>query len=427
MQKTTFLLLALLFFGLSLPAQNTLSYYLKIGKENSPLVLDNQNKAKLSQLETERLKALYNKLQISLSANYLFAPIISTENGKTNFVGNAENATNYYGYDLAASNGGNYQGLINFNQPLFNGGKAYEQQAAINAELNSNTTKLSIHDLEKSITDQYIICLNDLHQIAFADSMVILLKDQTSIVNQLLESGLLKQSDLALVKIELQNYKAIKVNNSANYKRDLFDLKVLCGINDSSIVWLENSNLTLKSKSDTSNNGFLNKYTLDSLSALATQNVFEAKYKPQLNLIGNAGLNAVYAPTIPDRFGLSAGLSFSWNIFDGRQKPIVRQKTKIQLETVARYKSNFLIQNELRKTKILNELDSYDNRLNIIEEQLTEYQTLLKAYRREIMQGQLSIINYITTLKNSNTVNRDYIILKTNRLLLINQYNYWNW
>jgi len=43
------------------------------------------------------------------------------------------------------------------------------------------------------------------------------------------------------------------------------------------------------------------------------------------------------------------------------------------------------------------------------------------------MQGQLSIITYITVLKNMISVKRDYYILEANDLLLANEYNYWNW
>ncbi len=406
-------------------AQNTLEDYLKAAIENSPLIHDNKNMAEVNQLEAERLRAFYNKPQISLTGNYLFAPIVSTDNNETTFEANPNGTNQYYGYDLAATNGGVYQGLINFSQPLYNGGKAYEEQAEITAEVNRNTARLSTHDLEKLVTDQYIFCLQDKNQIAFADSTLMLLEDQTALVKLMVESGLLKQSDLALVKIELQNYRAIKTTNEATYKRDLLQLNVLSGIQDTSYVMIEDIELNL-TKQET-NAGFLSKYILDSLSLLATQKVFEVKYKPQLNLIADAGLNAVYAPTIPNRFGLSAGLSFTWNIFDGRQKPIAQKKTNIQLETVSFYKENFLKQNEVRKTSILNELASYDNRLTIAENQLAEYETLLTTYRKEIIQGQLSIIDYITTLKNRSMVKRDYILLQTNRLLLINMYNYWNW
>lgn len=405
--------------------QNTLDDYLKSASENSPLVRDNQNLSKVSELEAERLHAFYKKAQVNLTGNFLFAPIVSTDNNQTRFESNPTNANNYLGYDLAASNGGVYQGLINFSQPLFNGGKAFEEQAELMAETNLNTAKLSIHDLEKLVTDQYILCLQDQNQLAFADSMTSLLREQVQLVKKMVEGGLLKQSDLALVKIELQNYNGLHATYKGTYQRDLMDLNVLCGIGDTTLVMIEDPGLKLKQEETNAN--FLQKYRLDSLNVLATQKVFDAKYKPQLNLIANTGLNAVYAPTIPNRFGFSAGLNFTWNLFDGHQRKITQKKTEIQLETVSFYKENFQTQNQVRKARVLNELKSYEERLVIMEDQLREYENVMRTYTREILQGQLSIVSYITTLKNRNMVQRDYLTLQTNRLLLINMYNYWNW
>lgn len=416
--------LFLLFISRS-SGQNTLDDFLKAATENSPLVHDNQNLSKVNELEAERLKAFYRKSQVSVTGNFLFSPIVSTDNNQTQLEPNPSSANQYYGYDLSATNGGLYQGLINFSQPLFNGGKAFEEQAVLMAETNLNTARLSNHDLEKLVTDQYILCLQDQNQMAFADSMTNLLKEQTQLVRKMVEGGLLKQSDLALVKIEHQNYEGLYATYKGTYQRDLMDLNVLSGIGDTTLVMIEDPHLTLKQEETNAN--FLQKYRLDSLNLLATQKVFNAKYKPQLNLIANTGLNAVYVPTIPNRFGFSAGLNFTWNIFDGHQRDITRSKTEIQLETVSFYKQNFLNQNQVRKTRALNELKSYEDRLAIMEDQLKEYENVMRTYTREILQGQLSIISYITILKNRSMVQRDYIMLQTNRLLLINMYNYWNW
>jgi outer membrane protein TolC len=135
----------------------------------------------------------------------------------------------------------------------------------------------------------------------------------------------------------------------------------------------------------------------------------------------------VYAPTIPNRFGLSAGLSFSWNIFDGHQRSINEQKTSVLLQSVSSYKNYFKTQNEVRKQRIVKEIGGLDQRLQILQQQLEEYNSLMSFYKKELVQGQLPVINYINVLKTQIAAKRDYFLLKTNRLLLINMYNYWNW
>lgn len=424
MNKLLIVLFLLLISG-RLQAQKTLDYYLETARVNSPLANDNKNKAKVSELEAERLSAVYNRPKIDLNGNYLFAPIISTENGKTRFEANPNGSTKYYGYDLAGTNGGLYQGLAALTQPLFNGGKAFEKQAEIVAEIDRNTAQLNIHDLEKMVVDQYILCLKDKNQIAFVGSMLKLIENQNSLVKKLVDNGLLKPSDLSLINIEQKNYEGLIVTFRADYRRDILDLNILSGIKDTTVVLLDDIDLPVPLKK--TNKAFLQKYRLDSLNLLADQEVFEAKYRPQLDFVADAGLNTTYAPDIPHRFGLSAGLNFTWNLFDGMQKSIVQNKTNIQLETVSFYRENFLKKNEVRKNKILNELRTYDDRMAIAEAQLEEYDNLLTNFRKEILYGQLSIIDYITTLKNRNLVERDYILLKTDRLLLINAFNYWNW
>lgn len=425
MQK---LILALLLIAANVCfAQNNLNYYTTAAKQNSPLINDNKNQSKANLLDAERLKALYTKPQIGVTANYLFSPIISTDNNKTSFEPNSNGATNYYGYDFAATNGGTYQALLNVTQPLFNGQryKTASEQLTVTSQINQNNSKLTEHDIEKIVTDQYILCLQDNKQTAYAEAMVKLLENQKDVLKKLVESSIYKQSDLTLLNIEHQNFLAQLTTFKANYRRDLMDLNILCGINDTALVQLQSTNLTLNST--VSNSMFLEKYHLDSLNLIAQQKAFELKYKPQLNLFANTGLNAVYAPTIPNRFGISAGLSFTYNFFDGNQKSMYQNKTQVLEQSVSFYKSNFITQNTVRKSKILTELQSYTDRISISEQQLKDYDLLLNSYKKEILSGQLSIINYTMVLKNMATIQRDYTLLFSQQQSLINAYNYWNW
>lgn len=423
--KMKFILGLTMFFNFSVHAQD-MEYYLRQARINSPLISDNKNQSKANQLEAERLKAQYTKTQLSVTANYLFAPIVNKDNGSKLEV-NSNGADKYYGYDLAASNGGQYQALINLSQPLFNTKRyqTFAEQSLIASQVNENNVKLSEHDLEKFVGDQYILCLLDKQQWQFTDSLIQLLRDQQAIVRKLTQNGLMKQSDLSLLTIELQTQQNARLTFLNTYRRDLLDLNVLCGIADTSLVVLTDLNLQLNS--DTAVSHFLNKYRLDSLNLVAQQEVFALKYKPFVNAYANSGLNAVYAPTMLNRFGLSAGISFTWNIFDGHQRTITEQKTNALLKSVISYKQYFNTQNTVRKERIAKEIQGLDQRLQILREQLAEYNTLMAFYKKELMQGQLPIINYINVLKTQTASKRDLLLLQTNRLLLINLYNYWNW
>ena len=408
-------------------AQNDLNHYIVVAKQNSPLINDNENQSKASLYDAERTKAQYTNPQIGIAANYLFAPIISKDNNKTTFVPNAENADRYYGYDLANSNGGTYQAMLNATQPLFNGEryKIAIEPLVVTSKIYQNNNKLNAHDIEKLVTDQYILCLQDMKQTQYAAAMAKLLDDQKYILTKLVENSLYKESDLMLLNIEHQNFLAQSIAFKANYRRDLMDLNILAGINDTALIQIENVEIIFNKS--ISNSLFLEKYNLDSLNLMAQQKTFELKYKPQFNLFANTGLNATYAPTIANRLGMSAGLSFTYNFFDGNQKEMNRNRTRVITQSVSFYKNNFVVQNTIRKSKITTELDSYAARISLAEGQLKEYDALLNSYKKEIVSGQLSIINYVTVLKNMAMAQRDYTLLFSQKQSLINTYNYWNW
>lgn len=428
MKYLFFSVLAILFFGSGINAQNSaLDNYIFKAVQNSPLINENNNLSKVNQLEIQRIKANYTKPQIELSANYLFAPIISTDNNKTTFEPNSSGASNYYGYDLGASNGGEYQALLNFNQALFGGEKfkIAAEQINVESQINENNNKLTQHDIEKIVTDQYILCLQDSKQIHDAEITLNLLTEQQTILKKLVENSIYKQSDLVLLNIEYQNYFSQLTTFKSNYHSDLLELNTICGIDDTTLVQLQSIELILKNK--VSNSLFLESYRLDSLNLAAQQNVFELQYKPQLNLYANTGLFAFTIPDIPQRFGLSAGLSLNWTIFDGKQKKINQQKTMLLEQNISFQKRYYENQNKVRIEKIKYEIKSIETQLESIDNQLINYNILLESYKKELSAGQISIIDFLTILKNKSSLTGDYHLLFSQKQLLINAYNYWNW
>lgn len=424
-----YLVSSFLVFSLSFSIRSQdLAFYIEQAKINSPLIQDNKNQIEAAHLEADRLKAFYTKAQISLTGSYLFAPVISRENGNSKLELNPSGVSeNYSGYDLAASNGGVYQGLVNINQPLFSGSRfeTAAQQTLIGAQINQNNIQLTVHDLEKFITDQYILCLQDYKQTEYLGNLIRIINDQRNVVSKLVENGIAKQSDLSLLIIE-QKTQLIALNTfKATYLRDLMDLRVLCGITDTTFQVL--GDINLQTGQDVTESRFAEKYRLDSLNLVAAQRIFELKYKPVVGAFANTGLNAVYAPTILNRFGLSAGVNFTMNITDGKQRKITQQRTDVLMRSTSLYKNFFFNQNSVRKSRILTELKSIEERLTLTDEQIKEYQKLLEFYKQELSQGQISVINYISILKNMTITQRDFVLLQTNKELLINLYNYWNW
>ncbi|WP_291125399.1 hypothetical protein, partial [Flavobacterium sp. UBA6031] len=98
--------------------------------------------------------------------------------------------------------------------------------------------------------------------------------------HKLVENAVYKQSDLMLLEIEKQNIELTIKSSEDDYKSNLFDLNLLCGIKDSTQTDISDIELTLEPQSITDSK-FLASYKLDSLSFLADQSISELKYKPQ--------------------------------------------------------------------------------------------------------------------------------------------------
>lgn len=75
----------------------------------------------------------------------------------------------------------------------------------------------------------------------------------------------------------------------------------------------------------------------------------------------------------------------------------------------------------------LSELNRYDERERMLENQVAEYESVLSDYNKEMVVGQVSMLDYITVLRNKIQTEKDRLLLRTNKQLVIAAYNYWNW
>lgn len=424
-------LLTLLLFAIVLQtahAQNTLPDYIRIAQANSPLIKDNQNQSAAARVEIQRIKAVFTQPRIGLDGNYQFAPVLSQDNHKTQPELNPANAPGkYIGYDYSLTNGGLYQGLIGISQPLFGDAKykTAAREAEISIQVNDNNIRLATHDIGKWVTDQYILCLQAYKQITYQAKIIDLLRQQKDLITRLINTGIYKLSDLTLLDIEIQTQNIALNRYQSDYRNDLLDLNILCGVEDTSYHTLPEPDLRLNETP--AGSAFSEKYHLDSLSLLGRQQVFELQYKPQVSAFANAGLNALNLSTLPRRFGIGAGISFTMNLYDGHQRRLNQQKTDILLRTAGDYQQQFLTRNAVRKARLLSALQSLRERMALTTAQLAEYDKLLAYYKEELAKGQLSVINYITILKSLISLKNDYTTMERDQQLLINTYNYWNW
>lgn len=406
---------------------NSLPYYIETAKQNSPLLNDYRNQMRIEQDELQRLKAMYRHSRLEVNGDYLFVPIVSKDGGRTSFQWNARDAVDYYGYDLGESSGFLHAG-VTWTQPLLGNSsyKVVQEQSRLNTEIARNHIRLEEHQLERAVTEQYLLCLLDQTQAVFADSIGAVLVRQEEIVGRLVENGLAKESDLRLLAIERATNEEVRLSARQSYHTHLMDLNLLCGIEDTMDVPLADVGVQLRTPY-LYNSLFTEQYRLDSLNTAASLRSFNLQYKPRLDFFVNGGLQVGDFAGWYRHFGWSAGLTFRWTIFDGRQKRWKERQAVWQQQSIQTYKENAEYQRRMRLRQCLAELDKYDRRADALQRQLSGYDEVLSSYAKEVEAGQVSVLDYITVLRGKIQAERDGLLLRTNRQLVIATYNYWNY
>ncbi len=407
--------------------ERDLDFYIIQAKENSPLIQQADNENKIVSLDLEQMNRILYKPEINLVSGFTLSPIISRDNNSNSFHLVSEGATDYIGHDLALTDGGQYQALVSLRQPLLSGSKfeAYSNRADISKRINENNISLTIHELQQVVSYQYLLCIKANKEAENTLSLLRKLEDEYNLVQKLVSNGIYKQTDLMLLQIELEKYNLEYITYRSDYISNLFDLNLICGISDTLIVDLKNIDFSINPEI-TGKSGFLTGFVLDSLSILSDQAIDELKYKPQLELFADAGLNATYLP-YPKRIGLSTGLTFSWNIFDGHQRDIQREKSTINMQTIEFNKKHFMTKNEISKIKILNQISSINERIILMQKQADTYKRLFDAYSKELSIGEASVMDFKNLLQDIAMNNNDLLQLKSEKQFLINSYNYLNY
>jgi len=408
---------------MTVTAQSNLDFYLNTGYENSPLLKDYNNQKSINQLQNDLNSAQNSAFNVYLSADYLFAPYFNN-NGELISTNPSPDAI---GYDAGITNGGLYSAQLNVEKNIFNGAvlDAYASQTSVKNEADQFNFELEKHKLTKAITDQYLTAYQSYLEYNLSKEIVDILKRQLSIISELAKKGYEKAQNFLLLKVEMQNQKVNLSEAYQNYKSEILQLNSLCGIKDTQYVIIDSVSLNLSNSKN--KHQFNQKFYLDSLSLNAQQSVFETKYSPRLKLFANTGLNAVEIDGIQKKFGFSAGLNFSLPLFDGGQKSIKQQQNEIAKETIGNYKNYSSNNLKLQRDNSLAKINSLRKNIDELNTQIKDYKQLLKISLEQLESGGISMIDYLTMLRNFIDIRKIKIEKEISYQMEINNYNYWNW
>lgn len=404
-----------------------LPYFIEAAKRNSPFINECRNRLQIGQAELHRLEAMHRRSRVEANGEWLVVPVVAVDGGRTTFEWQAGDGGSYWGYDVGESSGHLHAGLT-WTQPLLGGYacKAAKAQADVSAAVALHDLRMEEHQLERTVTEHYLICCLDLTRAAYADSIAAVIARQAEVVGRLVAGGLVKQSDLSLLAVERAANEEQRLAALQSYAAHLADLHVLCGLGDTADVRLAAADLQMRPWHGGTGSLFAEQFTLDSIAAEAYLRASDVQRRPRLELFANAGLQTGSHAGWYRHFGWNAGMAFAWTIHDGRQRKWERRQARLRQMTAAAYRDNALLQRDTRLRQCLDELRRCDERADALRAEVDGYDGVLRAYAKEMRAGQVSVLDYITVLRDKMQVERELQLLLTNRQMLIAAYNYWN-
>jgi outer membrane protein TolC len=402
-----------------------LDYFLQNAKESIPSLLENNNLQKIGEIQNNIIIAQNKAFQINATSEVLVAPYF---NNYGRFIDvTTTPSPKAYGYDVGITNGGLYSTQLNVAKNLFN--QKIVDNLLFQNKVQNNTLSLSAEDIEhnlvKNITDAYIIAYQLQLQKNFTTEILKDLGNRLKVVELLVKRAVLMESDYLLLQLDIDSKKLELQQIRNNLKTAINQLYSMSGI---PIEKTERLSIPkLLTTAEPVSNFYHRKFQNDSLQVEADQNVFENKYKPQLSLYGNTGLNAVELTNIDKRVGLSAGLRFTIPIYDGKQRKYTAQQSELKKENLEFYKTNAKIQLDNTLKSIVEQMAALKENMELIEVQLKKQQNILEIYKGKLVQGQVSIVDYLNVIQTYKLNVQTKLQMQTNHWLLQSQYNLINW
>ncbi len=413
----------LLIFSKLAFAQQSLDYFIGKAKEHSPALNEYRNLLVINQVQNRLNRAQNSAYQVSLTGDYLFTPYFNNHGDLIT----SDPSPEAIGYEIALYDGGLYSLQLNVERNLFNGKllNALDRQARIQSENYEYASVLEHHNLEKEVTEQYLNTLRTARLIRLSREIVINLEQQLTLTAEMMERGYIKAQDYLLLQIEVKNQTINLWDARQQYKSDILKLYELCGIQDTAIVDI--NPITLEQGSPKTASNFTQKYVLDSLATIAEQKVLDTKYQPQLKVYLNAGVNAIQLQNIQRKFGMSAGVNLLLPLFDGRQKKLTRQQNLLARQIISEYRRSSERNIALQREDLQSQIESLQKNIESLTKQIQDYNKLLEISANQLQQGNMSMIDYLTLLRNFTDLRISKIEVEINYQLEINKYNYWNW
>ena len=411
MIKTILNLIFLVCFSFSsiFAQEKDIGYFISQGLTNSPLLKDLNNQLRTNSYDSLLARASY-KPQVNVNTMLMYAPIV-----------------NGYGYSEPITNGQQFLMQIGAGQAIFNSGakKAEYLKYGIENQGIVSTTKISKLDLKKAIISQYLAVYGIYNEITFRENLIKTSEDEEKVLKVLVNKGLYKQTDYLSFLLELQSIQFELSDFGIQFRTALSNLKILCGINDTTTYHLSNPELALIPTSGYINSLFFQRFRIDSLRLENEKVIIDNHYKPQVNWFTDAGLVNNEPRFIYQNFGVSVGISLALPVYDGNKRNLSYEKLRVSEETRRFYRDFFANQYDQQIAQLNSELRLTMEIFPKLEKQLELAEDLIRQDRLLLNTGGISITDYVLALKNEILFKKNINQYRIRIMQIINEINYW--
>jgi outer membrane protein TolC len=385
-----------------------LEFYLDQGIHNSPLLNDYRNQIRSASSDSLLIRAAKNPL-VEVKSQLLYAP--SYRN---------------FGYDEIVTDQGNYTAVMGISLPLFNKREINNKYEAVDIQKRTlnNSSQISINELKKVITEQYLTSFASYTDFLFNKNFLELLEKENVIVKQFVNNGIAKQTDYLSLLVETQSEEMLVTQIKSQYRKDLMLLSQLCGLNDSTWYELTDPRIEMKGAPDITKSPAYIQYKIDSIRIENEKTAIDIRYKPKINWFADVGFLTSNPWNFYNHFGYSAGVSLNIPVYDGKQRGIEKQKLGFNENSRQAYQDTYYKQYFQQIQQLNLELSSLNEMSSLVENQLRTSEQLLSTLKEQLETGIIQMTEYINAIKNFKTTSRSINLIKMQKLQVINEMNF---
>ena len=389
---------------------NTLDYFINQGLIHSPVLKDMSNQVSSNAIDSLLVKA-GQKPQIGFNGLVYYAPVI-----------------NGVGYSEVITNISNISSQAYVTQQIFNKKtiEALYSKSSIQSQSLRVSYKISENDLRKAITLQYLAACSVSNDLIFNRELLKSSAEEEKILVQLVEKGLYRQVDYSSFLVELKGQELLVNDLVIQYQKEISALNILCGLPETVYEQLVLPDIKLKYPVSQNNSPFFTRFVVDSLRIQNEKLLIDRNYKPSVNWFSDAGIVNNIPSEIAKNIGFSVGINLSVPIYDGQQRKLNYEKLKIAENSRTNYSGFFKQQFSQQLQQLYKELKMTEEIIPQINQQLDLEESVIKQQKSLINMGNISITDYVTTLKNYITIKRSVNQYQLKILQIITDINYWN-